>query len=303
MTHVKFNTIAITNGKGGCGKTSVAGNIAGLAAASGWKVLTIDLDPQGDLTNDLGAYRNDYGKGMVASVWLDQPLSANAATVTDVRPNLDLVCGGDELNTLQSYFASDSRPESVNKLRSSISSTAHNYDLVIVDCPPASNALTKAIYNAVQHLIIPTKPDRASIDGLVGTANIYAGVKQSTNPLLSVLGVCLFDIGKGHTVSHRTAKADIGEVLGVANIELFDGFIRHAAKASIDVRRKHQLVHEYATEASNAEPFYEAMKNNRPPPRFGTNAKGLAEDYIHLWKHIRNAYQAAHEANEGNPNE
>ena len=93
-------TVAITNGKGGVGKTTLAASIGGLAAASEYRVLMIDLDPQGNLGEDFGYIDgggDDAGEGLTLSLLSSAPLKVSIA---NARPNLDVICGGDRLDDL-----------------------------------------------------------------------------------------------------------------------------------------------------------------------------------------------------------
>ena len=89
--------VCIANGKGGVAKTSLTANFAGLAAAAKYRVLIVDLDPQGDLSDDLGYFNSpedDHGSGLATSMVTGQPLSP---TLVGIRPRLDVVCGGEHL--------------------------------------------------------------------------------------------------------------------------------------------------------------------------------------------------------------
>src|SRR3954464_11757412 len=91
--------IAFVNGKGGVGKTSLVANLAGLYAGGGYRVLVVDLDPQGNLGNDLGylgAGRGDDGEGLVSAVSTQHAL----LPMREERPNLDVVAGGSQLKEL-----------------------------------------------------------------------------------------------------------------------------------------------------------------------------------------------------------
>ena len=89
--------VAVINGKGGTGKTSIVANVGGLLAAGENRVLLVDMDPQGNLSRDLGyADASDHGKGMFDAVMSGTPL----APLTDVRPGLDVVAGGARLEDL-----------------------------------------------------------------------------------------------------------------------------------------------------------------------------------------------------------
>src|SRR5947209_385764 len=93
------NAVAVANGKGGVGKSSITANVAGTAALSGWKVLAVDLDPQGNLGNDLGynqGGRSDEGRGLLRAVVSADPLEPLAG----VRENLDVVPGGEAIDEL-----------------------------------------------------------------------------------------------------------------------------------------------------------------------------------------------------------
>jgi len=98
-------TIAVLNGKGGVGKTSLTANLSGLFADAGYRVLAIDLDPQGNLGNDLGylgAGLGDGGAGLVVAG------STGVAPIIlrDVRPRLDVVVGGESLHDLAAVLQS-----------------------------------------------------------------------------------------------------------------------------------------------------------------------------------------------------
>jgi cellulose biosynthesis protein BcsQ len=86
--------VCVANGKGGVFKTSLAAHVAGLTAAAGYFMLIVDLDPQGDLSDDLGYFdsdADDHGQGLAAALVTGQPI---APTLRAVRSNLDVVTGG-----------------------------------------------------------------------------------------------------------------------------------------------------------------------------------------------------------------
>ena len=95
------NTIAFANGKGGVGKTSLSANCGGLAAAGGWRVLILDLDPQGNLARDLGYDVADGQDLLNALITGTEP-----PLLKDVRPGLDVVPGGPTLADIQGLMFS-----------------------------------------------------------------------------------------------------------------------------------------------------------------------------------------------------
>src|SRR6476659_10460114 len=89
--------VAIANGKGGVGKTSLATTLAGMAAKAGYQILLIDLDPQGNVGEDLGytgAGTGDNGAGLVAALTKGTP----PVSLPQVPPGIDVICGGEQLD-------------------------------------------------------------------------------------------------------------------------------------------------------------------------------------------------------------
>src|SRR5204862_7551815 len=120
----------VINGKGGTLKTSITANLAGLVAEGDMRVLAVDLDPQGNLAEDLGYgddERADEGLGLLEAVMAGRPL----APVRDVRPNLDVVPGGEHLTELAVMLQSRRQrdPSGVTALARSMAGVAGEYDL------------------------------------------------------------------------------------------------------------------------------------------------------------------------------
>ena len=168
------------NGKGGVGKTSICANVAGMAAQSGWKVLAVDLDPQGNLGSDLGykqAGRSDEGEGLLQAVVTSSPLQPLRA----IRPNLDVICGGrsttDLLAVLTNRRSVD--PSAVGDIAKVLAPLSEQYDLLVIDSPPAGGVAVDAALAAASHLVIPVKFDEGSIDGL---SSWRASLERYANP-------------------------------------------------------------------------------------------------------------------------
>lgn len=294
MTHLT-NTIAFANGKGGVGKTSVTANVAGIAALSGWRVLTIDLDPQGNLGNDLGYLQNglsDQGAGMMAAIRDGKKLKP----LRDVRPGLDSVSGGDHMDGLMTVLAPrllDERAPAT-AIADVVATLADGYDLVLLDCPPAGGVLLEAILIATRFLVIPTKRDLGSLHGLVRVARSFANVRTHENPDLDVLGVALFDFARQDTrILADTRERLVRNLAGAAPV--FETVVRNARKASTDMRRDGLLAFEYEEAAAAAlrarvsERVWEKPYQSSPNG-FSKTASGLAEDYQNLTKEILAAF-------------
>lgn len=131
------NSILTINGKGGVGKTSLVANIAGLAATSGWRVLAIDTDPQGNLARDLGVLpASDDGANLCAAILARDTLQP----LRDVRTRLDLAPGGRHLDGLvaevQLMMARGQYLSALGLFETMLTRVAHQYDLIIIDSPP-----------------------------------------------------------------------------------------------------------------------------------------------------------------------
>lgn len=267
------NVIAFANGKGGVGKTSLTANFAGLSAVMGRKVLAVDLDPQGNLGADLG-YENgssdDGGREL-----LDSIVSGRAPRpIRQVRPQLDVVAGGATLDRLIEHLADappSRRPELIGQ---PIRSLAGDYDLVAIDCPPTGGLMLRSILSASDFVVVPTRRDLASIQGLARVAREFAAARQAGNPGLSLLGVVLFDFGVQDTRIHSEVRDLLEGKLG-AIAPVYEGFIRQSRRASMEMRRRGILAHEY-----------ESAGADRGGARVAGSITGLASDYVSITRQI-----------------
>lgn len=273
----------VANGKGGAGKTSTACNIAGLSAAAKWRVLFIDMDPQGNAGRDFGyktSTRNDGDDGQEIFNALIGPRPL-VPPLVNYRPNLDILPGGPALEELEDVLIGRARRiGDSSPLVDALSPIAANYDLVVIDTPPTRPYLLNVALAATRWIVIPTRSDDASIDGLETLAAQIVKAR-ATNPDVEVLGGVLFDVESTATAIRREAAEDITAALGDV-APLFDSVIRHSTKAARQVRQKGLLVHELADEAENAEPYWKALKEGRRPDSIAGTAPSLAQDYFLL---------------------
>jgi chromosome partitioning protein len=280
-------TVAVINGKGGVGKTSITANLAGLFAASGYRVLAVDLDPQGNLGSDLGylgAGLSDGGASLrSATLDLKAP-----ETLAEVRPGLDVVPGGEHLHDLAAMLQARSRTGrgGAQDLAATIGALAGDYDLTLLDCPPGSDVLQEGALHAARWALVPTKTDDASRAGLRDVARRFSAARSS-NPDLAVLGVVLFGVNTSARRVLSQAKAALEQDLGgVAPV--LDTAIRHVEAAAVDARGRGQLVHELERDASAAPKWYERLRNpgESPVQRLAGSAGALASDYEALAEEV-----------------
>ena len=272
--------VTFANGKGGVGKTTCAVNTAGLAAAAGWRTLLIDLDPQGNVGHDLGytwAKAGDRGQHLVDALVTGQPLRP---VLTDVRAGLDVISGGEVLDDLEDIVSGRARRNQTTHglLSAALIEIAGTYDLIIIDTPPTRPTLLQLALAATRWIIVPTRADRSSIEGL-RTLAAQIVKARTINPAIGVLGAVLFDSGTSATVVRRNAITDIEQALDGA-ATMFESVIRHSESAAVDAREQGILAHELAEKADTAEPYWKALREGRTPTRVPGSAPALAEDYV-----------------------
>lgn len=277
--------IAFANGKGGVFKTSLATTFAGLSALGGYRVLLIDLDPQGNAGEDLG-YESDGGAALMRSLVLGEtPLEPR---LRQVRPGIDVIPGGEKLNDLAGLLVTRNlRGQNVsNLLASGLADLMERnldedgelpYDLVVIDCPPGEPSLQLLALCAARWLVIPTKADNASLKGMAQIATRLVEARE-WNESIELLGVVLCDILPSAKKLRRETEVKINSMLGGV-APLFTHVIRNSVSA-FAARGAGMLAHEYSA-STGAEPFYKALQEGRSPSSAGS-APALAGDYTLL---------------------
>jgi chromosome partitioning protein len=270
-------TVAVINGKGGVGKTSVVANLGGLLAAADYRVLLVDLDPQGNLGEDLGytaAGLGDGGTALFQAVVGGTPLTP----LPNVRPGLDVVAGGDVLHEMAGalYARRQRQPDAAAlALANSLAEVAGSYDLVLLDCPPGQDVLQEAALVAARWALVPTKTDVSSRKGLREVAARFA-VARRLNPDLAVLGVVLFGV-------NRSAKRIEAEAREAIEAELGD-----VEASAFDVRERGQLVHELERAVLAGPKWYERRRAGTAggDAPLASSAGALAGDYQGLAEEV-----------------
>ena len=213
---VLANAIAVSNGKGGVGKTTLSANLAVGAAMSGWKVLAVDLDPQGNLVGDLGV-EGDDGESLRRAMLLSDATQLN---IIEAREGVDVVPGGLAMRDAWLLTSEHARSDdaALGQLGDLLAPVAATYDLVVFDTPPAAGHVAVDVALSVaQSIVVPTRPDAASIDGLALTAQACAAAR-TRNPGLRVLGVAVFGLGAGDKAMRRKLYGDLDELLGRCDV-------------------------------------------------------------------------------------
>lgn len=240
--------IALTNQKGGVGKTTTSGALAaGLASFYDKKVLAIDLDPQGNLGFSLGL---DIEDGYTIHDVLKGTISMKDA-IQSVN-GCDIVTSNILLSSAELDFAGANREL---LLKSALDSVLNDYDYIIIDTPPALNILTVNAYAVADHLIIPMAPEILSLLGLTQLKETVDSVRQSVNPHLNVLGILLTKYNR-RTLLAKEVSELAENIATQMDTCVFDAKIRPSVSAA-EAPAHGESIFEYSPRSNPAADYHE----------------------------------------------
>lgn len=177
--------IAVTNQKGGVGKTTSAVNIAYYLAKSGKRVLLIDLDPQGNASSGLGVDKSNLEVTM-GEVLLQTATMEQVVQATEYK-NLWLAPTTAHLANVEVEIAGMDRKFS--RLRDAIQTVADRFDIIIIDSPPSLSLLTVNGLIAARYVLLPVQAEFYALEGLGQLLETMKLVRKGMNPTLELLGV------------------------------------------------------------------------------------------------------------------
>lgn len=180
-----MKVIAVTNQKGGVGKTTTAVNVAHGLSKAGHRVLLVDFDPQGNATSGLGV-----NKAQLTQTILD--VVQNGVPIEDVvlktnHKNLSLIPATPQLANAEVELAK--AEHRFTRLKQALATQTDNYDYVLIDSPPSLSLLTVNGLIAASHVLMPVQAEFYAMEGLGQLLETMQLVRKGLNPTLEMLGV------------------------------------------------------------------------------------------------------------------
>ena len=179
--------VSFSNQKGGVGKTTTCVNMAAYIAASGKKVLLVDIDPQGNATTGLGFSKSSLKKS-VYNVLIDDEKASDNLLKTEIE-GLDLLPSNIDLAGAEVELVYKKSREKI--LKNALTDLKNTYDYIMIDCPPSLGLLTINALSASDSAIIPIQSEYYALEGLSQLMNTISLVRQHLNKSLKVEGVVL----------------------------------------------------------------------------------------------------------------
>ena len=180
--------IAVTNQKGGVGKTTTSVNLSAALAYMGKKVLLVDIDPQANATQGIGVDRSSLSLTVYDAITQSTPLK-DIIISTDVK-NLDIVPANIDLAGVEIEL-SQVKSGREQRIRNALETVKERYDFVIIDCPPALGLLNTNALTASDAVLIPVQCEYYALEGLTQLLNTILLTQKVFNEKLTIEGVLL----------------------------------------------------------------------------------------------------------------
>jgi len=204
-----MSVIAIVNQKGGVGKTTSAINLATALAATGKRVLLVDLDPQGNASTGLGIGQNRRKFSIYDALLGTTPLQ-DAVVASDV-PMLDLIPATQDLSGAEIELVDAA--DRTHRLSRILKKVQDRWEVVLIDCPPSLGLLTINALVAADRLLVPLQCEFFALEGLSQLLTTVERIRTRFNPGLRIAGVALTMFDRRNNLTEQVAT-DVRAVLG-----------------------------------------------------------------------------------------
>ncbi len=181
----KVRIIAVTNQKGGVGKTTTAINLSASLAEAGKKVLLIDADQQGNSTSGLGLDKNNV-EPTIYQIFLGEA-TVEESRQTTCMPGLDLIPANISLTGAEIELIGAENREFI--LKKALEPVLDQYDFILIDCPPSLNFITVNAMVAAHTILVPIQCEYFALEGLEQLLYTISLVKKRLNPTLEIEGI------------------------------------------------------------------------------------------------------------------
>lgn len=242
-----MKTYAIINQKGGVAKTSTALALGEGIARKGYKVLFVDLDPQGNLSYTLKANTQGYGALGV----LQRPETAKDEII-------DLFKNGSIIASTPALYGADTTITQTGKeyrLKEALATIEEGFDFCIIDTPPALGILTVNALTACTAAIIPAQADIYSLQGISQLKTTIETVKKYCNPDLYIAGI-LITRYNGRTIIRREISELLEETAIQMNTKVYTSRIRECT-ALVEAQTRRESIFEYAPRSNASDDYFE----------------------------------------------
>ena len=217
-------TISVCNQKGGVGKTTTSINLSAYLAAAGKRVLMVDIDPQANATSGTGVDRRSIQKSiynvLIGDTRLDEVVIETSVQNMFLAP-ADLHLTGAQIELVSAFNREQ-------QLKNSILPVKHDYDFIIIDCPPSLGLLTINALTASETILIPLQCEYYAMEGLSQLLHTIKLVQSNLNPRLDTEGVVLT------MADYRTKLTNevIGEARAFFKDKVYDAVIPRSIRLS-----------------------------------------------------------------------
>ena len=179
--------MAVANQKGGVGKTTTATNVAACLGKAGYKVLMLDMDPQGNSTSGFGINKQQLQLTSYNIILGDARISD--IIITSTFKNVDVAPASIDLAAIEMQLADDA--DRLSKVRQALAPIKNQYDYIIIDCPPSLGLITLNALGCADSIILPMQCEYFALEGLSQLMDTVRRVKKTSNPNIEVEGVLL----------------------------------------------------------------------------------------------------------------